>query len=885
MNIHKQFYVLIALAGLAATTAQADTVRRISQRDGPVLQGNENSREPKISANGNYVVFFSNAANLPPIGPAFGGPMILVKNLITGSISWKSQRGDFESPPLNNPRSMVKITEKMCVDNSGRPYWENLGDNDTGVEPCPDNNFSTDIYFNGSYSPTFSSTPGILCGLPSNGDSGNPAIAWDGSKVAFESNATNFGPADTNGKRDIYMRTTPTGAIVKVSSGVGGAAANNDSFEPSVSSGGTFVAYSSNATNIVAGDSNGVADVFVASLGGAPTTERVSVFGATGQANGNSYSPAISADGRYVTFTSMATNLVPGDTNGVTDIFVRDRTSGITSRISMGAGGAQANGFSDEPVISGDGRYIAYYSVATNLVLGDSNNQSDVFLYDRNTATTTRISVTSTFGQANDASYAPSISADGRRIVFTSEATNIVPGDTNGKLDVFMYTITAPPANDTCAGAVAIGLGNTAGSTISATADGVSSCSAVATNPDVYYTFTPTRSAYVRFETVTSNYDPILSLHTACPATLINQIACDDDSGGNGLALIASQFVTSGVPITVRVSGFGGLTGDFTLRLSEVAPPNDLCASPVILALNTPIIGTNVASGNEGSATCQANSARDVFYAFTPTCTADYTFATTGSLDTVVSVHTACPATANNSIGCDDDSGPGTASLLTVGLNANTTYWIRVAGFGGAQSGFGFSVTNNDGLNDECVVAMSVAAGQHPFNNCAATPIGSSLSICGTTASHDLWYTYTSTDSDLPITIATVGFDTVLAVYNGCPGSGGTQLACNDDFAPPLRGSLVRVSATAGTTLIIQVAGFSTNSGAGTLSIGQCLADLASSEGPFPDGIVDGNDFVAFINSFGIGDPAASPVADVNGDGIIDGNDFVAFINAFAAGC
>ncbi len=888
MNIHKITvpFLLLAAGMLVAIPAQADTVRRISQRDGPVVQGDDNSRVPQISANGNYVVFYSTAANLPPSGPAFGSPMILVKNLTTGSISWQSQRGDFESPPLSNPRAIGGITSNMCVDNSGRPYWENTGDNSVGLDPCPDSNGVSDIYFNGSYSPTFSSTSGGFCGTAGNGGSHSPAIAWDGTKVAFDSTATNFGPVDSNGKRDIYMKTVSSGAFVKASFGTGGVATNNDSFTPSVSNGGAFVAYASTATNLVFGDTNGVQDIFVANMG-ASTVQRVSISNFGAQADGPSSAPSISGDGRYIAFVSSATNLVTADNDGVADIFVRDRVSNTTTCVSRGPGGVNADGASFNPAISADGRYVAFSSDATNLVGGDSNGVRDVFLFDRFTSTISRLSTSTGLVQANGASDFPSISADGQRIVFSSVATNLVVGDTNGRSDVFLYTITPAPVNDTCAGAVAIGLGDTVGTTVGALADGVSSCGLSATSPDVYYTFTPTRSAFIRFETIAGDYDTALSVHTACPATLVNQIACDDDSGIGSLSLISSQFLSAGVPVTVRVTGFSGDSGNFTLRLSEVAPPNDLCATPVVLTLNNPIIGTNTAAGNETSATCQTNSSHDVYYKFTPACTAAYTFATTGPLDTVVSVHTACPANANNAIGCDDDSGPGFSSLLTVNLTGNTPYWIRVAGFSSNQGEFGFGVANTDAANDECFTDLPITAGQYPFNNCAATPVANSLTICGVAASHDLWFSYISTDSAVPVIVSTGGssLDTVIAVYSGCPGSGGVQLACNDDFAPPARPSLVRVPAAAGTKLYIQVAGFNTASGTGLLTVGQCLADIASSDGPFPDGIVDGNDFVAFINSYGIGDAAASPVADVNSDGIIDGNDFVAFINAFAAGC
>jgi hypothetical protein len=136
--------------------------------------------------------------------------------------------------------------------------------------------------------------------------------------------------------------------------------------------------------------------------------------------------------------TSAATNLVAGDTNGVSDVFVRDRAAGTTERISVGLGGAQANGNSLGSSISADGRYVAYESLATNLVAGDTNANYDVFVYDRSNGTTTRASVSSAGAQGNAASLYTSLSPDGRYVGFNSIATNLVSGDTNGVRDVFV---------------------------------------------------------------------------------------------------------------------------------------------------------------------------------------------------------------------------------------------------------------------------------------------------------------------------------------------------------------------------------------------------------------------------------------------------------------
>jgi len=214
--------------------------------------------------------------------------------------------------------------------------------------------------------------------------------------------------------------SAPATTLVSVS--LDGSPAGGLSGEPSVSADGRYVAFTSSAVNLVAGDTNRATDVFVRDRQAGVTT-LVSVDSAGVQANGRSGALSISGDGRYVAFLSNVTNLVQGDTNKAQDIFLRDRETGVTSRVSVTWRG-EANGGSFHPAISADGQFVAYDSFASNLDYGDTNGVHDVFQYDRQDGLTRRVRVDSNGFQGNGLSQRPSISADGRYVRFESDASN-----------------------------------------------------------------------------------------------------------------------------------------------------------------------------------------------------------------------------------------------------------------------------------------------------------------------------------------------------------------------------------------------------------------------------------------------------------------------------
>jgi Tol biopolymer transport system component len=275
-------------------------------------------------------------------------------------------------------------------------------------------------------------------GAQGNGESDFPAISADGRFVAFHSAATNLVAGDTNGFFDVFVHDRQTGITTMVSVDSSGSQGNGLSAFPAISADGRFVAFHSIASNLVPADTNADLDVFVHDRQTGITT-RVSVDSSGAQGNNTSGLPIISADGRFVAFQSFASNLVAGDTNLTGDVFVHDRETGVTTRVSVDSSGAQGNEESEMPSISADGRFVAFHSLGSNLVAGDTNGFFDVFLHDRETGVTSRVSVDSSGLQGDNGSYNPSISADGRFVAFESDATNFVAGDSNFTTDVFVY--------------------------------------------------------------------------------------------------------------------------------------------------------------------------------------------------------------------------------------------------------------------------------------------------------------------------------------------------------------------------------------------------------------------------------------------------------------
>jgi len=283
-------------------------------------------------------------------------------------------------------------------------------------------------------------------GVDPNGPSGDPSIGGDGRFVAFASVASNLGPVvGTRGISNVYLFDFVTGSATLISQGINGAPANAPSTTPSVSADGSTVAFASRASNLVPGTSRHLSEIFVRAATGAIRLITVGFGGV--QPDADSTEPAISADGRFVAFTSDADNLIAGDQNGASDVFVVDLQTGTIQRVSVSTSGREANGASYNPSISGDGSLVSFTSDASNLVRGDHNHVPDVFVHDMATGVTKRVSVSSSGREQNASVPAPfteisDLSADDHYVVFDSNATNLVRGTAVGHTNVFRRSLT-----------------------------------------------------------------------------------------------------------------------------------------------------------------------------------------------------------------------------------------------------------------------------------------------------------------------------------------------------------------------------------------------------------------------------------------------------------
>jgi Tol biopolymer transport system component len=266
-----------------------------------------------------------------------------------------------------------------------------------------------------------------LSGGSAAGYSVQPSISADGQVVAFASSAPDLVEADSNGTLDVFVHDLRTGLIELVSRGSDGELGDRDSFSSSLSADGRFVAFSSLAGNLDPRDRNEAPDIYRHDRVTRQTI-LISVSAAGLVGDGASVQPSVSADGQVVAFTSVASNLHPDDANGEADVFVRDLRGGTTELVSRGLDGSAAGGASSEPVLSGDGRVVAFTSSAADIVPGDENASDDVFVRSLDDGGVRVVSATPEGRPATGDSHGASISQDGRRVAFLSDAEDLIGG-------------------------------------------------------------------------------------------------------------------------------------------------------------------------------------------------------------------------------------------------------------------------------------------------------------------------------------------------------------------------------------------------------------------------------------------------------------------------
>jgi Tol biopolymer transport system component len=412
-------------AGGSAGAVQAAVLERVSVATGGA-QAAGTSFAPSLSGDGRFVAFTSSASNLVA-GDTNATSDVFVRDRQSGTTERVSiatgggqSNGGSSSPAITPDGRIVAFLSSAT----------NLVAGDTNNNPDV---FVHDRQTGTTERASLTSTGGQISG----GTFAAPTISADGRIVGFWTGSANVVPQITNVWTDVFVRDRVAGTTELISGAMGGAEGDSTSSLNIVSADGRYVAFQSQASNLVPGDTNGQPDAFLRDRV-AGTTRRVSIANDGTQPNSGSIPTAISADGRYVVFHGFSSNLVPNDTNGRVDVFVYDRVASSLQRVSVAADGAQGNDDSDNAALSADGRFVVFTSAASNLVPNDTNFRPDIIVRDRTAGLTWRASVTAAGTQASDRSSEADVSADGRHIGFSSEATNLAAGDTNMARDAFV---------------------------------------------------------------------------------------------------------------------------------------------------------------------------------------------------------------------------------------------------------------------------------------------------------------------------------------------------------------------------------------------------------------------------------------------------------------
>ena len=434
-RVQSTFPSILIVATLAAPLSAQTTQRVTLRADGTQILQMQGADDPAISADGRYVVFRSFDTGLVS-GDTNNVRDVFLRDRETGttelvSVSSAGVQGNNDSGVSAAPSSAISADGRYVVFTS---WASNLAPGDTNV--------FWDVFVRDRVLGTTRLVSVATSGESGNGASLQPTISADGRYVAFASAATDLVPGGSNAG-EVFVRDLQAGTTELASVSSTGEEADRGAGEPMISADGRYVAFASNADNLTQLPTLGQDLVFVRDRQAA-ATKLVSLSTEGVVANNASGAPSISADGRFVAFRSTATNLWPVS-NGKRQVYVRDQQANTLDLVSQSNGGAISDDECYLPAVSADGRLVVFQSRGSNLVPGDTNGVDDTFLRDLEAGTTDRVDVAHDGAQANNGGVDPAISADGRYVAFSSTSSNLVPGDTNAVEDVFVRDLLGGP--------------------------------------------------------------------------------------------------------------------------------------------------------------------------------------------------------------------------------------------------------------------------------------------------------------------------------------------------------------------------------------------------------------------------------------------------------